>query len=91
MTVGTLVAPVKEEWGIGVIVAVQDDIAFVYFKNQKENAAKKFRFATLKVSDVESDDELQNLIVTPGKETGYTVKSATASPRARKKAKPASA
>ncbi len=55
MQVGMLVAPVKDEWGVGIVAGVDGDIAHVYFRNQEEKTAKRFRFASIREADVPSD------------------------------------
>src|SRR6476661_11230345 len=55
MQVGQLIAPVKAEWGIGIVAGVVGDIAHVFFRNQTEKQAKRFRFASLKPADAPTD------------------------------------
>lgn len=55
MQPGMLVAPVKAEWGIGIVAAVVGDIAHVFFRNQADKTAKRFRFASLKPADAPTD------------------------------------
>ncbi len=55
MQVGMLVAPVKAEWGVGIVAGVDGDIAHVFFRNQTEKVAKRFRFHSLKPADAPTD------------------------------------
>ncbi|MEO5509414.1 MAG: hypothetical protein ABIS27_02205 [Longimicrobiales bacterium] len=55
MQVGMLVAPVKAEWGVGIVAGVDGDIAHVFFRNQTEKTAKRFRFASIKPADAPTD------------------------------------
>jgi hypothetical protein len=55
MQVGMLVAPVKAEWGIGIVAGVDGDIAHVFFRNQVEKTAKRFRFASIKPAEAPTD------------------------------------
>jgi hypothetical protein len=50
-----LVAPVKAEWGVGIVAGIDGDIAHVFFRNQTEKTAKRFRFASIKPADAPTD------------------------------------
>src|SRR4051812_31866222 len=59
--VGSIVEPKKAEWGHGVVVHRSDDFAFVYFENQEDSIAKKFRPESLVASDITPDERLLGL------------------------------
>lgn len=73
MQEGALVEAKKGTLGTGIIVGVRDDMAFVYFRNQEGNDAKKFRFAALQPAGIDSDPELESLKFSGAPDTGYSM------------------
>jgi hypothetical protein len=73
MQAGNLVESKKGSLGVGVVVAVRDDMAFVYFKDHGDSGARKFRFDGLRLADDQSNPALKALKFSGDVATGFKV------------------